>query len=770
MTEEHTQKSFLENLWERRFLQYFISYLAAVWAIVQVVDWAVKRYQFAPALTDAVILFLLTLLPSVLVFIYYHGRPGPDQWRTIEKIIIPLNLLLSFFLVGFIFKGQLSVKASEKVTVTDEEGNQTEREVPTNNFTSRVILFPYENKCTSEEDKYMSISIPMLQSVDFEQDNRLFTFNPSKLDRELEEVNYQLNKPLPVAVQRTLAQDELMEYFLSGSISKQDENYTIETNLYSTKTGKKHWSKTYTNSDYFEIVDQVTVEVSNQIFLADAETTEIPDLPAKDLFANSKEGMFWYSKGFWEMYYLDDYFGSIASLEKATEIDPGCGECHLLKGSIQFRVSQNEGAQRSIEAGMNTLDRLSERQKFLIKFFYYESKFDQKRVIKLLEMWKQLYPMDYRPYDYLMTYFSNNMDYNKSEAVGLEAIENGHSAEMYKNLADLSMSRGQYEKGEKYLKQFLEKYPEKEKETTQLGRIYEEKKEYEKAREHYERLILLDPTYYKNYLNYARLETRLGNFEASEKNLNSALEKAKITQDSINVFYLMANLARQRGQFHKSIELTEKRSALRKKIYPEFEVDREIQNFNYCNQYKMVGREAEILKKAKTYNEKFKDKAFPNFSCYLMIAVHMGLENGPELKKWMHDCANTEETYSDPQKLIGLGFMHFFEKEYDKAQEFFSKYKKTSNTKNSFIDYYLGQTHYHLKQYDEAEPYFESLCENVPSSGNYNLWLAKIQMAKGNKNEAMKSLDITLKSWKNGDKEFIYLKEAKKLKEEWASI
>ena len=52
------ERSFYKNLLARRVPQILGSYLIGGWAIVQFVDWNVKRYVLSPYLTDLALRFL----------------------------------------------------------------------------------------------------------------------------------------------------------------------------------------------------------------------------------------------------------------------------------------------------------------------------------------------------------------------------------------------------------------------------------------------------------------------------------------------------------------------------------------------------------------------------------------------------------------------------------------------------------------------------------------------------------------------------------------
>src|SRR5688572_33390955 len=109
------------NLIERRVPQVLAIYLGAAFGVVQFVDFVGSRYLLPPVWTDLTLLAMALLLPSVLLYTYNHGRPGPDEWRRSEKVFIPINLLVLVALVTVVGAGAPLGPTSKRITVTDEQ-------------------------------------------------------------------------------------------------------------------------------------------------------------------------------------------------------------------------------------------------------------------------------------------------------------------------------------------------------------------------------------------------------------------------------------------------------------------------------------------------------------------------------------------------------------------------------------------------------------------------------------------------------------------------
>ena len=84
----------VKDLVDRRVPQYLAIYLGASWALIEFFAFLEDRFSLSPHLTNLVLAGLVLLLPSVILVTYFHGRRGPDEWSRLEKVFVPVNLLV----------------------------------------------------------------------------------------------------------------------------------------------------------------------------------------------------------------------------------------------------------------------------------------------------------------------------------------------------------------------------------------------------------------------------------------------------------------------------------------------------------------------------------------------------------------------------------------------------------------------------------------------------------------------------------------------------
>ena len=104
--EQGPQINFWQELKARRVLQLVGLYLGGSWVALEFLGFLTDHYGLSPYLIDLILLAIGAMLPSVMVFAYTHGKPGKDQWTLADKVVIPVNVLLTIGLMIIFFRGK----------------------------------------------------------------------------------------------------------------------------------------------------------------------------------------------------------------------------------------------------------------------------------------------------------------------------------------------------------------------------------------------------------------------------------------------------------------------------------------------------------------------------------------------------------------------------------------------------------------------------------------------------------------------------------------
>ncbi len=767
--ENPTRPSFLQDLWDRRFFQYLATYVAVCWGVVQFLLFAVDRYQWDNSTIEKFLLFAIICLPAVAVFIYNHGRPGDDEWKPFEKVLMPATLVLAVGSTFFVNSGNTEPPPIDRVSITTEEGDTIVRNVPSLKNTNRIVFFPFENKTTSEDDQWMRHGLPLISQADIEQDMRIYGLG-SFMQRQYSTYKEDIKDDILFGKKLKIAKDRYSDEFVTGVVSKEGDLYSVEYKLFNTKTGRELFSKVYTNESIYPIIDQFSQDLNKHLYSVEffEETTEI-DLPADNLYSNNTEAMKYYIESL--EYRMDNNIeASLASINKAIEIDEKCAECYALKGFYLNMMQDLEGLRESIGKASALSTGLPERQRLLIKYYDLNSQFKSDKSKKLLETWIKLYPKDYQPYDYLMNITNITRNWDEAKKIGELALANGHEGSFYNRLATLYMSTGEFEEAEKYIRKFSEKYPEQARESTQLGDLLVMKGKLDEAAEYYEEASIYNSDDFEIQVKLADVQHKLGDFDASLNYYNEALKYANRAADTVAIYQNMISFFMKQGKCNKAFEMME--------LHEEKALTY-MQPFMYSATvlFQFVDPYTECDKK-----EEFKEELNKRFPIDQNVIQNGLLHQIGEFLITGYEGTDTSywERYQviRPVMLrsIGPDFDYFAkaiqkrqEGAFEESNEFLQTYVDSTGTPFHDIASIMADNYSDMKDEKNAIATANKVLSRDPSNARILLKKARALFDGGDKKEASEILDKALQIYIDADPGFKRLKEANELSAQFSS-
>jgi FimV-like protein len=754
------EKSFLQELWEKGFIRLIISYLLGAWAILQFVDWLVVRYHVSALWTDVVFAFFIAMLPSVFLYTYFHNSSKIRSWRKWERIVIPSNFLIALVVVFLLFSGKSMGATANKVTVTDESGEEFERFVPTTKMVRRMLFFPAQTQGLDESEQWLKLALPNLQSLDIQQDNRLYPISSFYLHDVLVRHGYDLNQKIPIAVQKDIAEEYYTNYFVESSIKKNGDQYQVSYEAYTTEDGKSFFSKSYEGTDIFDIIDQFSQEFEGAIYLkeANSEQNKIVDLPAENLISTNTQVIQDFQNAYLKNYVENEPEEAIKLLKQAVQKDPNCAICYRYLATSYHRVKNDQARDQALEEALNKSRVLPERMQLDIKYFYYYYAENTGKAITLLEMWRKLYPSDYIPYARLMNLYRNRLEHDQAVAVGKEAIAAGHSGFILTSLASIYMYQGKIEEAVETYKRFEAEYPKRINETTQLGYLYRRQGQLEKAKAHFEKIHLLDPRNYLSVGSLAQLEGDLGNYEKSYEYYQQALENAKLAKDSSRVMQWIQYHHLRLGQVNRAIELMEERFELESTYLTPYQVRSELVSPDVFSMFESIDRVEEHYQNAKAYiNQYYPDDE--KRVCFLEL-INALFGDAGQMQSVFEGCQDAyEEDASENEIILVQAFLAKNRGDYDAAIEIFGAI--VAEAPSYYFQRMLGQSYTEAKQYDKAVETYNNILVGEPNQPEVFLDLAETYLEKGDNDQAREYLEKALEVWKDADEEFIPAKNAR---------
>lgn len=755
--------SFFQNVFGNRFLKYLVPYVIGAWTSIQVAAFLEERYSWAQGWPDFILLLGLSFLPSVFFFSYQRTGAYADHLSKSEKVFYPINLIIA---LGLAFLGQNMAKADKigtQVAVLNEEGAKIERFVPSTTLVKRVVLLPWENKDDNPDIQWMTFGLPEILNSDLEQDIRLTAQSPVSVADGYKEYDANLYEVPPFAIQRKIALDEYSDYFMTGSIQKQNKTFQVSTTLTSTEDGKKIYTKTYENVDPYSIIDQITEDFRKEIYIENELPDDFIDLPVSNLYTSDLDALKAYTECLRELQFNNNIKKAITFGEESIRLDPKFAIAYSMLGYTYLQNNQGVLGKEMISKSMQHKEALSERMQFLIKYYDFSIAKDQpKKAIKLLEMWSQLYPMDYIPYSFLINWYSRVNDLSSAKETAIRALEKGHTGKLLLLLAKFENQSGNYEQAEAYYDRFTREFPHKSKDITGLGNTYLAQGDFDKAQEHFERMNLLEPTNTNVLRKLADIQGKMGNYDEQLALYQEALIHEKQLMDSIAILQEIEAVYIEKGQINKFLDLIDLRWELSKHALPAY-----MEGLNKVNSLVIIamldqkGRQnilPDLMEHARSV-----DPSLGDIECMVKCNYYLFAEDKKSLKPTLEECASEIEKFqTDIQDAIINAYAEKVYGNYDKALAEILKAVEKSNVKITDFSI-VGKLYILLEKYDEAIAQYEAILQIDPTSPKVFLALAKIYQATGDAAKSKENAEKALEIWKDADANYIPALEAQEI-------
>ena len=124
------------------------------------------------------------------------------------------------------------------------------------------------------------------------------------------------------------------------------------------------------------------------------------------------------------------------------------------------------------------------------------------------------------------------------------------------NIIKIYIRKRKYHKAEKLLKDYCNLFPNHYKPYYELGVLYEEIGEFDKAKEQHDIVSLIEPNY--NDLTLAKIETKFGNFDLAINKLNKLLgNPSKTESQKYNIHQALSKIYHTIGKQKEAIKSSE---------------------------------------------------------------------------------------------------------------------------------------------------------------------------------------------------------------------
>ncbi|MGZ8847756.1 MAG: protein kinase domain-containing protein [Pyrinomonadaceae bacterium] len=278
-------------------------------------------------------------------------------------------------------------------------------------------------------------------------------------------------------VTRDVAKDicvrEGIKAMLLGSISGVGSRYIVLLEAINSQTGDTIASEQFVVTDKDQILKSLGSAASSlrEKLGESLSTIKRFDAPIEKVTTSKLEALKQYSTGV-EQHSKLDYKGAILLYLRAIESDPNFAIAHARLANCYNNTNQFELARAEFTKAYELVDRVSEREKFLIRSSYFGGVTGQwDKQIEELQTWKHVYPRDWEPLNLLANKFTIVGPFNLAVTEGNQAIAlNPNDARAYVNVGVAFLEQNRFEEAKDSLRKAQALKPES---TNMHARLYQ---------------------------------------------------------------------------------------------------------------------------------------------------------------------------------------------------------------------------------------------------------------------------------------------------------
>jgi serine/threonine protein kinase/tetratricopeptide (TPR) repeat protein len=760
--------SLFKDLLRRRVPQILGIYLAAVLVIGQFVKWLGNRFLISPHLSDFILVALLSIIPSVSILAFFHGRWGRAKKAGIKKISFTINLLVSACLLFFIFHGKDLGAATKAITVTDEEGQMIKRVIPKSEFRKKVALFFFENESGDPSLDWLQYGITFLLNADLLQDLFLDITPEFTFFDKMEEAGFPEGIGLPLTLRNKLAKGLHRNYFVSGSFIRQEGEFLLKTSIYETERARLIKEGSFAGEDLFKLIDEMSVQIKHDLHIPEHHIEEVKDLPISEMTTNSIRALELYMKGVRAILFEQAWDDRFKYLEQSVEEDPAFAYVYQEMQILYGFSNQRKKREQAFQSLLEHLYKLPERMQYLCKSDYYFFKEDPEKQLAVVKMMVDISPEDItgrRALALLYTY----RDQKEKALLEYERILE-LDPEQYDILLSIGAhhkQKGEFREALKYYEQYAEQFPDDLKSFTVVGDLYRTIGDYEQAKSYYEKALLIEPEKFSVLLTLAEIESTLGNFQDAEKMYHHVLKISKTSQDKMSACNALAAFYGIKGQACKSLEYVDLFLTESAKVKTPFFVM--LNRIEFLESYIEVGKEQIAIDAVKEFEAQAKppyDKLVP----LAYLALYVELEDVEKAEKEIEGVEIFIQTFQfetfRPVVFEAKGNIDELKGDYEQAILNYQKVLELTPTSTE-IDKEIGRCYGKLEKFKDAEEHLQKALKKFPFDPEVHYEMAVVYWDWGKKHRALEHLEIALDVWKEADPEYKPALKAREKFEDW---
>ncbi|MCF6288343.1 MAG: hypothetical protein L3J53_03790 [Proteobacteria bacterium] len=779
--------SLLANIISRKIPQIIGVYIAAVWIGVEISDWMSGRFELPEQFAAYVFVGMLSMLPTVILVAWGHGKPGKDVWTAVEKAWIPINLTLALFASIYFVKPQevnsLPVDSQAEVLVSTVanlavKNNTNKSELTQDGLHQTVVAYFWDNQTNDQSLEWVSYGASWLLAQDLKRTPLISVLTPyaaNRLFSQLLEKGFDKALHIPLSLAKKLAQSHSAKWLIDGSFKKINDQLELTASLYNVKTGKQVTKLTYNDENWLVALDKISNEFGKIILTtANVSSNIIPELAILAHTSDNLKAIELFILARNLVLFENDYNAGLTNLFSALELDDTFAQVHVVAMQYYSVLGDFPKAIEQAKKALGLDYKLYKETLFLVKASLLGLQGENAKAIKVLEKWVDLYPDNTEALRILGKNYivvGNHQEQAKETYIKLYE-KAGEASTALINLGKIYRLQNDQENAIMYLTKYKNARPTEGRAYFELADAYKQFAQLDKAKKMYEEASLFSNNDIKADIGLAKIVAAKGDYTAAIATLYSLLDKSKSEQQTIDILATIQAILMQTGQLNKALAINDKLFAVSAKIMTPLQASFQVKGTKIYL-YTLLGQ----FKEADAMVTVIKKDLKPPFDKLIGVFEKFTFEIQEDIENYKKSLSTLEELTKSlnlatmkPDILRSKGKLAFWAKNYAQALDYYNK--AIHETKQSFVtlltsqqvdDFYYEKalTLIALEKFDKAIESLDIILARSPLFARANHLKAVIYHKLDNTDKLKLELATTNATWKNADENYIDYKKFK---------
>lgn len=552
---------FITEVRDRRIMPAVGVYVASSWVLIEILDRLVERYLLSPYLTDIIFWGLYSLIPAVMLIAWTHGKPGKDKATRLEKVGVPINLIATIGLLITVFGGKDLDSAATRITVNNELGQQETYYIPSETFRRRMIVFFWENESGNPELDWLQYGITELLVQDLQQDPFVLANSPwtnfgNGFYPKLKQAGFSDGVNVPRSLMRKIAVQANRQYFIEGSLNKEDDQYVLTARIWDTQTLGQLAELSEKSWDIYTAVDELSNEIRDALEVPKSGGRMVEDVPLTETYGESEAALKAYIQGLNARLFDNDFEVSNNYFDQAVSIDPNFVLGWFWKAVNMIESGNLPAAQEALSKAQALDYRLPSHDRNQLKRIIYRLAGEHEKLVKFLLLQTQIHDDANSHYTLAFQYFYTDELEKAREEFLLTLDRDALNVGVYLQLSSIERAMGNIDAAIEYVHSYHQQRPEDIEANMILGDLLRDSGDLEAAKEQYKQAQILQNNPVAPTLKLSSIAARKGDFNAAREYLAEAESYSQTPMDKVRVRQGVAQLESRLGRLHEAIRQT----------------------------------------------------------------------------------------------------------------------------------------------------------------------------------------------------------------------